>query len=119
LRLKLRLKNISSDTILAPFDEAFVRDRVGVEPDSFIETQGGGETIAMFPLAVESEWSIVGQEFRELRPGEAFETDVVSQPDAVSRLAPEMLWRIRLRTDINHTDELGVRFRAEDVQGRE
>src|SRR5262249_24868181 len=112
LILRLRLRNVSNDTILSPLDEAFVRDRVGADPDSFIETaEEAGPVIPMFPLAVESEWSIVGQEFRELRPGEAFETVAVSAPGAAGRLAPEMTWRVRLRTDINHTDDLGVRFR--------
>ena len=61
----------------------------------------------MFPLAVESEWSIVGQEFRELKPGESYETVVVSAPDALDHVAPEMTWRLRLRTDINQTDDPG------------
>ena len=27
----------------------------------------------------------------------------------------ELTWRVRLRTNINHTDDLGVRFRADDI----
>lgn len=116
LRLRLRLRNVSKDVILAPFDEAFVRDRLGDEPDSMIETGADRPAIAMYPLAVESEWAIVGQRFHELKPGEEFETEVVSVADAVSKMAPEMTWRVRLRTDINHTDDFGVRFRPEDVK---
>ncbi len=112
----MRLKNVSNDLVLAPFDEAFVRDRLHADPDSSIETKGGGAAIAMFPLAVESEWSIVGQPFRELKPGETLETIVVSEPESTAKLAPEMIWRIRLRTDLNHTEDLGVRFRADDVK---
>ena len=70
----------------------------------------------MFALAVESEWSIVGQVFRELKPGEAFETLVVTVPNALSQKTDEMTWRIRLRTDINHTDDLGVRFHADQIK---
>ncbi len=116
LKLKLRLRNVSRDLVLAPFDEAFVRERVNADPDTFIEPAKEGETIAMFALAVESEWSIVGQSFRELKPGETLDTIVVSAPDTASKLAPAMTWRIRLRTDLNHTDDLGVRFRVEDVK---
>jgi hypothetical protein len=70
----------------------------------------------MFPLAIVSEWSIVGQEFRELRPGESYETLVVSAPDALDRLAPEMTWRIRLRTDINQTELIGIQFEENQIR---
>jgi hypothetical protein len=116
LKLRLRLRNVSSDVVLAPFDEAFIRDRVGADPESFIETGDGQSPIAMYPLAVESEWSIPGQVFRELKPGETLETVAVSAPEATSRLTSEMTWRIRLRSDINHTDDLGVRFGLDDVK---
>jgi hypothetical protein len=116
LRLRLRLRNTSADVELAPLDEAFLRDRPQADPDSFIELPGGATPIAQFPLAVESEWSIIGQEFRELKPGQVLETWVVSAPAALTRKAPEMTWRIRLRTDINHTDDLGVRFGESDIK---
>jgi hypothetical protein len=115
LLLKLRLKNVSSDSILVPLDEAFLRERGRGIRDSFVET-GPIAQIDMFPLAVVSEWSIVGQEFRELRPGESYETEVVSAPDAIAHLVPEMTWRIRLRTDVNQTETLGVRFREKDIR---
>ena len=116
LKLLLSLKNISSELILAPLDEAFLRSRPRFDMESYIETSQDGGTISLYPLALESEWSIVGQDFREIRPAETFETLVVSAPDALGRITPEMTWRIRLRTDINHTDDLGVRFHATDVQ---
>ena len=62
----------------------------------------------LFPLAVESEWMIVGQEFRELGPGESMEGIIVSAPDARGLIEEEMTWRVRLRTGINETDVLGV-----------
>ncbi|MHC5541653.1 DUF4352 domain-containing protein, partial [Singulisphaera rosea] len=115
LTLKVRLRNTSKDTIFAPLDEAFLRERDKDVLDTVIET-GGGAEITMYPLAVTSEWSIDDQEFPELRPGESFEGIVVSAPDATSRVTDEMTWRLRLRTGIDHNDTLGVRFRKADVQ---
>jgi hypothetical protein len=117
LMLKLRLKNVSGDSILVPLDEAFLRARATGVRDSFVET-GRTRQIEMFPLAVVSEWSIAGQEFRELNPDESYETLVVSAPDAVGRLDTEatMTWRVRLRVDVNQTQTLGIRFRAQDVR---
>jgi hypothetical protein len=115
LMLKLRLKNLSNDSILVPLDEAFIRERGRGFHDSFIEV-GPTQQIDMFPLAIVSEWSIVGQEFRELRPGESYETLVVSAPDALDRLAPEMTWRIRLRTDINQTELIGIQFEENQIR---
>jgi hypothetical protein len=116
LKLRLRIRNFSSDTLLAPLDEAFLRDREHAEADSFIETSRDGPPIGMYPLAVESEWSIDGQEFRDLKPGQELNTVIVSEPGAAGKMSPEMTWRVRLRTDINHTDDLGVRFRKVDVR---
>ena len=115
LNLLLRFKNTSTETLLAPMDEAFLRVRPGSDPESYIDTQQEGASIPLYALAVESEWSIAGQDFRELRPGESFETRVTSAPDALDKLTSEMTWRIRLRTGINHTDDLGVRFHKDDV----
>jgi hypothetical protein len=117
LMLKLRLKNLSSDSILVPLDEAFLRPRAQGVRDSFVEA-GQARQIEMFPLAVVSEWSIDGQEFRELNPGESYETLVVSAPGAVGRLDPTraMTWRIRLRVEVNQTQALGIQFRAQDVR---
>jgi hypothetical protein len=118
LKLRLRIRNVSNDVVLAPLDEAFLRERVRAEPDSFIETTEPGTPIPLFPLAVESEWSIVGQEFRELRPGEQFESMVVTAPDALAKVTTEMTWRVRLRSDINHTDDLGVRFNRSEIKNK-
>ena len=115
LLLRLRLKNVSTDKVLAPLDEAFLRERPRAEPDSFVET-AVGETIPLYPIALESEWSIVGQVFRDLKPGESFESIVATAPDALAKTTPEMTWRIRLRTDINHTEDLGVRFSADAIK---
>ena len=114
LRLKLRLENVSTDAIFFPLDEAFLRENERRQLDSSIETSDGLQ-IEMFPLAVASEWSIVGQEFRELKPGQSYETEVVSAPDVQGHVTPEMTWRLRLRTGINQTDTMGVRFREDQI----
>jgi hypothetical protein len=118
LKLKLRLRNTSSDLVFAPLDEAFLRPRERARADSLIETNGAGQ-IALYPLAVTSEWTIVGQEFQEIGPGAWFDALVCSAPDATSRMTPEMTWRIRLRTGIDQTDVLGVRIRQEEVKSEE
>jgi len=115
LRLKLRLKNVSSDTIFVPLDEAFLREPIGGAPDSFIETADGA-TIAMYPLAVESEWSIRGQSFEELQPGASCDAEIISETKVSDRLTPAMTWRVRLRTGIEKTDTLGIRFRKDEIR---
>jgi hypothetical protein len=115
LKLRLRLRNISDDLIFFPLDEVFLRERERGGFDSFIDA-GQETSIDMYPLALASEWSIVGQEFRKLKPGEAYETLVVSAPDAVKRKSPEMTWRIRIRTGIEQTDVIGVRFRDSEIR---
>lgn len=115
LKLALHLKNVGTDTIYAPLDEAFLRGRGPETLDTFIETEDGG-AIAMFPLAVTSEWSIDGQEFKELRPGESFDAVIVSDTQTASRLTSELTWRIRLRTGLNETETLGVRFHKAEIQ---
>jgi hypothetical protein len=120
LMLKLRLKNASDVDVFAPLDEEFLRGRAEGIRDSFIEL-GPTQEIAMFPLAIVSEWSIAGQEFRELDPGEWYETAVVSAPDVADHIDPDTMitWRIRLRVDSENTTEiLGIRFRTSDIQRR-
>lgn len=115
LKLKVRLRNVSTDKVFAPLDEAFLRERESGGADSFIILGGGGR-IELFPLAVESEWSIVGQEFRELGPDESMEALIVSAPDALGLMEEEMTWRIRLRTGINETEVLGVRIADHEIR---
>lgn len=115
LLLTLKLKNLSADTIFVPLDEGFIRERDQGGPDSFIESPKGGP-IEMYPLAVESEWSIRDQVFEELQPGESCEALLVSAPEVSDRLSPEMIWRIRLRTGIDQTETLGVRFRQDEIR---
>jgi hypothetical protein len=114
LTLRLRLKNVSSDAVFAPLDEAFLRESLSGQLDSLIENERK-EQISMFPLAVTSEWSIRGQEFRDLRPGESFVGLVVSTTDVADRLTDTMTWRVRLRTGIGQTDTVGVEFHKAEI----
>jgi hypothetical protein len=114
LFLKIRLRNLSASAVFAPFEEAFVRERDRGFPESCIET-GGADRITIYPLARESEWAIKGQAFRDLRPGETLETVVVSQPDALGRATQEMTWRIKLRTGVDFTEVVGVRFGDHEI----
>jgi hypothetical protein len=107
LVLRLKLRNTSKDTVFAPMDQAYLREQEKELVDSFLET-GTGERIYPFPLAVESEWSIVGQDFGELRPGESRVVTIVSAPDAPGDEAGPFTWRVRLRTGIDRTDIIGV-----------
>ncbi len=115
LKLKVRLRNASTDKVFTPLDEAFLRERESGNADSFI-VLGAGRRFELFPLAVESEWSIVGQDFRELGPGESTEAIIVSAPDALGLEEEELTWRIRLRTGINETDVLGVRIADHEIR---
>ena len=65
---------------------------------------------------MESEWSIEGQTFAALSPGETVETVIASESGVAERLTDEMTWRIRLRIGIYRTDVLGVRFHEYDVE---
>jgi hypothetical protein len=109
LVLHLRLRNTSVDAVFAPLDQTFLRDRAKEVVDTFVEA-ADGERIYPFSLAVESEWSILGQDFGELRPGETRLVSIVTAPDAPGDGAGPFTWRVRLRTGIGRTDVIGVRW---------
>ena len=116
LTLAIRFRNVSQSSLFAPLDEAFIRQRLRTEPESFVESMSGVPIIANYPLAVESEWSIVGQVFRELRPQETFESLIVSEADVLTKVEPEMIWRIRLRTGIERLGDVGVVMNATEIK---
>jgi hypothetical protein len=121
LMLKLRLKNVSSYDVFVPLDEDFIRARAEGVRDSFIDLGPTQQQIDMFTLAIVSEWSIAGQEFRELNPDESYETRIVSAPNVAGRIETDatITWRVRLRVDAdNKTEILGIRFRTSDIQKR-
>lgn len=114
LVMTLELTNRSPASTFAPLDPAFARDPVPAFDQAFIELPGGRQ-IAMFRLAIESEWSIDGQAFPSLKPGETAETILVSEPVAMADLQGTMTWHVKLRTAPYRTDVLGVQFTAQDV----
>ena len=114
LVMTLELANRSIASSFAPLDPAIVRDPLPTVDQSFIELPSD-RRIAMFRLAIESEWSIQDQAFPTLNPGDSAETIVVSEPVAMSDLAGTMTWHVKLRTAPYRTDVLGVQFTAQDV----
>ncbi len=117
LILRLRLANRSADRTFSPLDRNFVRDRDLRMFDPYIAA-AGGQSIRLFPLAIESEWRIRGQIFPELKPGETAETLVVAEPGSAEQMAGEMTWRIRVRTGVYRSDMIGVEFNQDQVQRR-
>jgi hypothetical protein len=117
LRLRVRLRNLSEDATFAPLDATFVREPDRGLPDSYLET-GRGDFIDSYPLAAQSEWSIVGQTFPQLGPGESAETVVVSAPDAMEQVADPMTWRLRVRVGPDRAEVIGLRFARHEI-GRE
>jgi hypothetical protein len=115
LVLQVRLRNVSRDQIFTPLDAAFLRPRDGGPAESFVETSGNAR-IEMYPLAATSELSIAGQTFRQLKPGEEFETTIVSDKDTGDKDFSQITWRIRLRTAANRSKILGVRCRRDEVE---
>ncbi len=112
MALRLRLRNTSSDAVFAPLDEAFIRDRDDGLSESFVEIDGG-DRVYLYPLSVDSEWSIAGQVFPDLKPGEAKETLVVTAADFPST-STGMTWRLKLRTGLKDSAVVGVKVPATD-----
>ena len=108
--LRLRLQNQSSDEVFAPVDPAFVRGRADDVFLTFLETDDG-KKVYPNPLAVDSEWAVVGESFADLRPGELREVVFASEPNAptdVERAAG--IWRVKLRTGLESTTVIGVKL---------
>jgi hypothetical protein len=115
LALQLKITSTLKFRAFAPLDATLVRDH-GVRPqDPYIVTSDEG-TIRLFALAVDSEWSIRGQEFPVLQPGESAVTIIAAEPGSARRLAPEMTWRVRVRTGVYRTDMIGVRFTRDEIK---
>jgi hypothetical protein len=115
LVLRLRLTNVSKRRSFVPLDAYLVRERGLRAYDPFLAT-AEGPNIRFYPLAIDSEWSIVGQEFPKLDPGDTTESIVATEPGSTHRLAGEMTWRVRLRTGVYRSDMLGVRFNKDQVR---
>ncbi len=109
LVLRLRLRNVTDDAAFSPLDQLYLRERGDRVVDTFVET-GRNERIYPYPLAVDSEWSVVGQDFTELRPRESRVVAIVTAPEAPGDEAGPFNWRVRLRTGIGRTDVIGLRW---------
>jgi hypothetical protein len=114
LILRFKLTNHSKEHTFAPLARDLLRDQAAFRDRSFIASPDGGQ-ISLFPLAVDSEWLVLGQEFPVLKPRESVETLVASEVVTEKRLPDQMTWRIRLRTGPYRTDILGVRFSRRDL----
>jgi hypothetical protein len=115
LVLRLQLTSFSDSRFFAPLERAYLREQASQLDRCFIATSRG-RTIGAFPLAEDSEWSIVGQEFPVLKRGETVETIIASEPHAADLMTAEMTWRFRLRIGPYRTDVIGVRFRATQIE---
>jgi hypothetical protein len=114
LILTLQLTNVSTDESFAPLERTFVREQASPLDRSLIET-ADGTRIGLFPLAYDSEWSIQGQEFPLLKPGESAQTVIVSEAGAAERVQDRATWRIRVRVGPYRSDMVGVRFTKADL----
>lgn len=116
LILRVRLTNMSSTATFTPLEASFVRVPDRGRPESFLDSPSG-ERIDTYSLPQASEWSIVGQTFPELKPGESAETVLVSQSESAGGIDPSMTWRVRVRTgpDAGATELVGVRIRHDEV----
>ncbi len=114
--LRVRLQNRSTDRVFAPVDPAFVRGR----SDDVYETLlvlDDGRKIYPDPLAVSSEWTVAGESFADLRPGETREVTFATEPNAPAGIENQPgVWRIKLRTGtearpgVETTAEVGIRL---------
>jgi hypothetical protein len=107
LALLVRLRNTSQDAVFAPLEPSFLRDPDDGVSDSFVELDDD-RRVYLYPLAIGSEWSIVGQEFPDLRPGEVKETRIVTSANFPESSAG-LTWRIKVRTGPGKTETIGVR----------
>ncbi len=114
LVVRFKLTNLSKEHAFAPLARDLLRDQAAPRDRSFVAEPDGGK-IGLFPLAVESEWLILGQEFPILKPGENAETLVASAIVKEDRLPNELTWHIRLRTGPYRTDILGIRFTRSEL----
>jgi hypothetical protein len=114
LILRLQFKNLAHDHPFAPLDREFVREPSARIDDSYIEAPDGTR-IPLFPLAADSEWSIAGQDFSPIAPGQAMETTLVSAAIDPAALADRLTWRVRLRTGLYSTTVLGVTFTKSQI----
>lgn len=113
LLLRVRLKNVSPEWTFAPLEPSAVRECLGLPSETFVESERG--KIGMYPLALQSEWALAGQEFPSLDPGESAETFLATAATPDDRLGDSLIWYARLRVSPHQTDVLGVRFSRTEI----
>ncbi|WP_337173078.1 hypothetical protein [Paludisphaera sp.] len=114
LALTIRLRNLSEG------GEREARPIVAadlIDGDAFGVDAPSGPPIAMFALAPSADWSIEGQSFPAIAPGESADVVLLSEPLEGRRLSPGMTWRLRVATDPDRTRfaKLGVAFGPNDI----
>jgi hypothetical protein len=115
LSLTVEIKNISRDHSFPPLESSLVRDQSPGDDQPCLEL-ADGRRIALFRLAPESEWSIVGESFPTLKPGQSFETRLVTEPVSLAELNDPLIWHLKLRITPFQTDVLGVRLSRSSIQ---
>jgi hypothetical protein len=118
LVLEARIANRSKSVSFSPLDPAFVRDP-GTALDQCVLVTPGGGRLPMFPLAIESEWSIRDQFFPRLAPGEEAQTILVTEPIRVPLPDGVLTWQVKVRTGPYQTDVVGIQFRSGEIVTRE
>jgi hypothetical protein len=113
LVLRVRLRNVSTDRTFSPLEVSSVRECPGIRNETFLESERG--RVGMYPLAMESEWALAGQEFPNLAPGESTETFLATAPVAADKLGEILTWYTRLRVSPHQTDVVGVMFSESEI----
>lgn len=107
-KLKLLLKNVSTDQKIAPLDRRLVLRRVSRRGQAaeftnyFITNEGTRDrqapTIQIYRLPVDSDWDMAGQELgKVLAPGESYETYLAASEEETSQLSRHLVWRVQIR----------------------
>jgi len=107
-KLRLRLKNVSSDQQIAPLDRRLVLRWVSKRGQSaeytnyFITEEGTRDrqapTVQLYRLPVDSDWDMVGQKLGKiLQPGESYETYLAAAEEEMSGLPEHLVWRVQIR----------------------
>ena len=116
LNLRLRLRNVSNDAVFAPLDEAFLRERErgGLRQLHRDRRRRADRHVSRWPSRASGRSSARSS----ASSGRASLRDPTSSapPTRPTATTPEMTWRVRLRTGIDQTDDVGVRFRDADIK---
>ena len=134
LVLHLHIKNVSQSQTFHPTDPKFLYPDMNKKLQgltafnrrgytySFIHPQSGpgNSLIFCFDLAYELNYSIQGQKFPKLGPGEEADVIIVSEEDAGEWIQQPMLWRVKLRKGKAASGKcvatvIGVRFDKADI----